>query len=185
MKKKSVKELFKRVKLLVLDVDGVLTRGDIIYDDEGRELKMFNVKDGLGIYLLGRLGIKTILLSARNSPILKKRAHDMKIAEVMGGVLPKESVLKKIIKKYNVKLENICFVGDDLIDLGVMERVGLGVAVKDAVAKVRESAQYVTKGCGGEGAVREVVDLIIKHKGLQSKLLECLKNPLHGRPSKG
>jgi 3-deoxy-D-manno-octulosonate 8-phosphate phosphatase (KDO 8-P phosphatase) len=185
MKNKKTKELFKRVKLLVLDVDGVLTKGEIIYDNEGRELKIFNVKDGLGIYLLGRLGIKTVLLSARNSSILKKRAGDMGVAEVIEGVLPKSKGLTKIIKKYNVKLENICFVGDDLIDLDVMEKVGLGVAVKDAVASLKNSAQYVTKACGGQGAVREVVDLIISCQNLSDQLFECLKNPLHRRPRKG
>ena len=80
-----LKQLFKKIKLLVLDVDGVLTKGEIIYDDKGRELKIFNVKDGLGIYLLGRVGIKTVLLSARNSPVLKRRAQDMRIAEVIAG----------------------------------------------------------------------------------------------------
>ena len=95
---KKTADLFKKVKLLILDVDGVLTRGEIIYDDWGREQKIFNVKDGLGVFLLGRVGIKTILLSAKNSPVLKKRAADMRVAEVIGGILPKESMLGKIKK---------------------------------------------------------------------------------------
>ena len=174
---KKIKDLFKKVKLLILDVDGVLTRGEIIYDDKGRELKIFNVKDGLGIFLLGKVGIKTILLSAKNSPVLKKRAADMRVAEVIGGILPKESMLGKIKKTYNVKDKDICFIGDDLIDLVLIKKVGLGIAVSDAPGVVRESARYITKKKGGEGAVREVVDLIVQAKNLDRKILKWLKDP--------
>ena len=174
---KKTADLFKKVKLLILDVDGVLTRGEIIYDDRGREQKIFNVKDGLGVFLLGRVGIKTILLSAKNSPVLKKRAADMRVAEVIGGILPKESMLGKIKKTYNVKEKDICFIGDDLIDLALIKKVGLGIAVSDAPLIVRKSARYITEKKGGEGAVREVVDLILQAKNLEKKILMWLKNP--------
>ena len=174
---KKIKNLLKNVKLLILDVDGVLTKGEIIYDDKGRELKIFNVKDGLGIFLLGKVGIKTILLSAKNSPVLRKRAADMRVVEVIGGVLPKESMLSKITKKYKVKPEQICFIGDDLIDLGLMKKVGLGIAVCDAPSAVRKAAEYITQQKGGEGAVREVVDLILEAQNLGKKILKWLKNP--------
>ncbi len=176
-KQSRVLKLFKKIKLLILDVDGVLTRGEIIYDDRGRELKVFNVKDGLGIYLLGKAGIKTILLSAKDSGVLRRRARDMGAAEVIGGVLPKECALERIKKTYRIKEEQICFIGDDLIDLGLMQRVGLAVAVRDASFGVRSKAKYITKKKGGEGAVREVVDLIIKSQGLEKRILEYLKNP--------
>ena len=174
---KNIKALFKRIKLLIVDVDGVLTRGEIIYDDKGREMKVFNVKDGLGIFLLNKVGIKTVILSAKNSSILTKRAKDMRVAEVIGGVLPKEKHLSRIQKKYKIKLDEICFVGDDLIDLGMIKRVGLGIAVFDALDSVKKAASYVTKKKGGQGAVREVVDLIIKHKNLESKVHSWLENP--------
>jgi len=174
---KKIRDLFKKIKLLILDVDGVLTRGEIIYDSQDKEAKVFNVKDGLGIFLLGKMGIKTILLSARNSPILKKRAQDMKIVEVIGGVLPKEKVLVRIKKKYKVKESEICFVGDDLIDLGMIEKVGAGVAVFDAVSSVKKASDYITKKRGGEGAVREVVDLIFKAQSLEKKIGKFIKNP--------
>jgi|TARA_B100000315_G_scaffold257894_1_gene308310 3-deoxy-D-manno-octulosonate 8-phosphate phosphatase (KDO 8-P phosphatase) len=177
---KNIKGLFAKVKLLILDVDGVLTGGEIIYDDEGRELKIFNVKDGLGIFLLGRLGIKTILLSARNSPVLKKRAKDMRVAEVLGGVMPKEKVLSGIEKKYKVKASEICFIGDDLIDIGIMKRIGCSVAVGDAHKQVKNISNYVTTKHGGQGAVREIIDLIIKHKGLEKRLVKILENPKKG-----
>ena len=173
-KKINIKELFQSVELLILDVDGVLTKGEIIYDDKGRELKKFNVKDGLGVFLLGKAGIKTILLSARNSPVLKRRAEDMGVSEVIGRILPKESVLGQIKRKYKVAEDKICFIGDDLIDLGLIRKVGIGVAVKDAVSAVKKEAQYVTAKNGGEGAVREVVDLIIKYKNLEKEIYKVL-----------
>lgn len=175
---KNKSAVFKKIKLLVLDVDGVLTRGEIIYDSTGRELKIFNVKDGLGIYLLSKMGIPTVFLSARNSAMLKKRASDMGVKEVIGGILPKEGHLKHIMRKYGVVAGHICFIGDDLIDIGMMESVGVAVAVKDAPLVVRKAADYVTFRNGGEGAVREVVDLIFKAKGLEKKVYNFVKNPL-------
>ncbi len=173
---KKLKASFYRVKLLILDVDGVLTSGHIIYDDKGGELKAFNVKDGLGVALLNRLGIKTLILSARNSPILKKRAGDMRIAEVIAGKLPKEAALEGIEKKYQVARSEICFIGDDLIDLNLVKMVGLGVAVADAHSALKKNADYITKNKGGQGAVREVVDLIIKAKKLDKKLINLLND---------
>lgn len=176
-KKVNIKSLLKKVKLLVLDVDGVLTGGEIIYDDKGRELKIFNVKDGLGIFLLHKLGIKTIFLSARNSPVLRRRAKDMRVEEVIGGILPKENMISDIKKKYRVKDDEICFIGDDLIDLGMIKRVGAGIAVADAPLVVKNGARYITKKNGGQGAVREIADLIIAAKGLEKKVFKILKKP--------
>ncbi|MCF7908678.1 MAG: HAD-IIIA family hydrolase [Candidatus Omnitrophica bacterium] len=176
-KKEIVNKLFKNIKLLILDVDGVLTKGEIIYDNEDRELKIFNVKDGLGVFLLRKLGIKTIFLSARNSKMLKRRAKDMRVAEVIGGIMPKEKTLGGIKRKYKVSEKEICFIGDDLIDLGMINRVGLGIAVNDAPPIVRKAASYVTAKNGGEGAVREVVDLIIKYQKLEKKIYRILENP--------
>lgn len=174
---RNIKQLFKKVKLLILDVDGVLTKGEIIYDSRGKEFKIFNVKDGLGVSLLGKAGIKTILLTARDSEIVKRRAWDMKAAEVIGGILPKEKNLPGIIKRYGVSADEICFVGDDLIDLELIKKVGLGVAVADAHSLVKKSAKYVTVNKGGEGAVREIVDLIFKAKNLEEKVYAWVKNP--------
>ena len=158
------------IKLLVLDVDGVLTRGEIIYTASGDELKIFNVKDGLGVYLLGCVDIPTVLLSAKDSPVLHRRARDMHVAEVIGGVLPKVRMLDYLIKKYSVSEKEICFIGDDLIDIGVIKRAGVGIAVADAVNAVKKSAMAVTSRRGGDGAVREVIDWIIEAKGLQRRI---------------
>lgn len=173
--KKDILSLFKNIKLLILDVDGVLTKGEIIYDDQGRELKIFNVKDGLGIFILRELGIKTILLTARNSNVLKKRAEDMKVAEVIGGILPKERVLDDILRRYKVKKDEICFVGDDIIDCGMVEKVGVGVAVADAHKSLKKKADYISSHRGGEGAVREIVDLIIEAKNLKRETISLFR----------
>lgn len=169
--------IFRKVKLLILYVDGVLTKGEIIYDDRGRELKIFNVKDGLGIFLLGKAGIQTVLLTARDSAVVRRRAKDMRVSEVIGGIIPKESALSKILLKYKVKPENICFMGDDLIDVGLMERVGVPVTVSDAPQTIKNYATFITSKKGGEGAVREVVELIFKAQNLENKVLELVKNP--------
>jgi len=169
--------LFKKVKLLILDVDGVLTKGEIIYDDRGRELKIFNVKDGLGIYLLGKTGIKTVFLTAKDGKVVRRRAQDMRVREVIAGILPKENVFGYLIKKYRVAKDEICFIGDDLIDAGLMQKVGIPVAVNDAPDMVKKAAKYITAKNGGEGAVREVVDLIIKAQKLEKKIYSLIANP--------
>ncbi len=171
-KKRNWNKIFKKVKLLVLDVDGVLTRGEIIYDDKGRELKIFNVKDGLGIFLLTKLGIPAVFLTAKSSVLVERRAKDMGVSEVIGGILPKIKAIDYLVEKYKVNLQSICFIGDDLIDLGVMKKVGIPVAVKNAPLEVKKIACYVTHFSGGEGAVREVVELILKAKGMWKKLVE-------------
>ncbi|MCD6583807.1 MAG: HAD-IIIA family hydrolase [Candidatus Omnitrophica bacterium] len=168
----KILERFKRVKLLVLDVDGVLTKGEIIYDNQDKELKIFNVKDGLSVFLLNKVGINTIFLTAKNSKVVRKRAKDMGVREVIGGILPKSKAIEKIKKKYKLKKDEICFIGDDLIDISAMKRVGLPIAVRDAPREVKSCALYVTKNRGGEGAVREVVEHILKAKNLWKKIVE-------------
>lgn len=159
---KKLKDAFRKVKLLLLDVDGVLTCGEIIYDNQGRELKVFNVKDGLGIYILSKFSIPAVIVTAKDSPVVRRRAKDMRIDSVIGGKLPKVNVLKGLLKKYNVKKEEVCFVGDDLIDIGLMKAVGVGVAVADAPGEVKKAARYVCGHRGGCGAVRDVVECILK-----------------------
>lgn len=163
--REEIIEKLRKIKLLLLDVDGVLTEGSIIYDSQGRELKIFNVKDGLGIFLLTQRGFPVVILSAKNSKVVKKRAKDMGIRDVFWGY-PKEKVLDKILKKYKVSAEEIAFIGDDLIDVEVAKRVGLSFAVADASPFLKEVVDFVTNNRGGKGAVREVAELIMEAKSL-------------------
>jgi 3-deoxy-D-manno-octulosonate 8-phosphate phosphatase (KDO 8-P phosphatase) len=158
--------------LLLLDVDGVLTDGRIIYDSKGRDSKFFDVHDGLGVYVLRKAGIKTILITAKGSRSIIPRARDMQVEAVFADVSPKTAVLDRIMKKYKVNLDEICFVGDDLVDLGLMKKVGFPIAVFNACSEIKQAASYITLKHGGRGAVREVAELLLKAKGAWSGVLK-------------
>ncbi len=152
----------KRIKLLIIDIDGVMTDGRIIYSIYGDELKFFDVQDGFGITLLNRAGIKSVIITAKKSRIVKLRGQDMKVAKSYQGFHDKLIPFKKILKRFKVSPEEICFIGDDLIDIPVLKRVGFAVAVPNAVSEVKDQAHYVTSKMGGRGAVREICDMILK-----------------------
>lgn len=155
----------KKIKLLLLDVDGVLTDGRIVYDSRGRDMKFFDVHDGLGVYILKKAGIPTILITAKGSRAIRPRARDMEVETVYENISPKTKALDKILKKYNVSSEEVCFLGDDLVDLCLMRSVGFPIAVLNAVAEIKQVADYITGREGGRGAVREVAELILKSQG--------------------
>lgn len=163
--KEELKNIARKVRLLLLDVDGVLTDGRIIYDSRGRDSKFFDVHDGLGVYLLKKAGIPTILITAKGSRAIRPRARDMRVEEVYADISPKSAVLSRILKKYGLSAEQICFVGDDLVDLCMMKRVGFPVAVFNAAPEIKQAASYITLKQGGRGAVREVAELILKAQG--------------------
>jgi len=167
----ELKDKAARIKLLLLDVDGVLTDGRIVYDSAGRDMKFFDVHDGLGVYALKKAGISTILITAKGSRAIGPRARDMQIEAVFADVSPKTKVLEKILGKYKVDLAQICFVGDDLVDLCLMKKVGLSVAVFNAAPEIKQAANYITIKQGGRGAVREVAELILKAQGKWQKIL--------------
>ncbi|MCX5712740.1 MAG: HAD-IIIA family hydrolase [Candidatus Omnitrophica bacterium] len=158
-------EKLKKIKILLLDVDGVLTDGRIIYDSKARDSKFFDVHDGLGVYILKKAGIKTILITAKSSRTILPRARDMRVEEVFGDVSPKTKALDIILKKYKVTTDELCFVGDDLVDLCLMKRVGFPIAVFNACQDIKKAAAYITIRHGGKGAVREVCELILKAQG--------------------
>jgi 3-deoxy-D-manno-octulosonate 8-phosphate phosphatase (KDO 8-P phosphatase) len=161
----DLKEKARKIKLLLLDVDGVLTDGKIVYDSRGRDMKFFDVHDGLGVYLLYRTGIKTILITAKSSRAILPRARDMRVEEVFADVSPKTKVLNRILTKYKVDISEVCFVGDDLVDLCLMKKVGLPIAVFNAVPEIKQAAAYISLRQGGCGAVREIAELILKSQG--------------------
>jgi len=155
----------KRVKVLILDIDGVMTDGHIIYSIYGDELKFFDVQDGFGITLLNRAGIKSVIITAKKSRIVKLRARDMNVAKAYQGHHDKLIPFNRALRKFRVKPEEVCFIGDDLIDLPILKRVGFAVAVPNAVEEVKEHAHHITSKAGGHGAVRELCDLLLKSQG--------------------
>jgi 3-deoxy-D-manno-octulosonate 8-phosphate phosphatase (KDO 8-P phosphatase) len=161
----------KRIKLLLLDVDGVLTNGSVIYHDTGAETKAFHTKDGLGITMLMDAGIEVGIVTGRTSRALRHRCDNLGISLVFEQVHDKTSVLEVISKEKGVKAEHIAFVGDDLVDIPLMKKVGLSIAVADAHETVLEHADMVTAAQGGAGAVREVCEAVLKAQGLWEKAL--------------
>ena len=155
-------EMLNNIKVLLLDVDGVLTDGGIIYNDKGAETKVFNVKDGLGLRLLMESGVRICIVTGRRSEALHHRCRNLGISDVFDGVHDKASVLNTIIEKTGAKPEQIAAMGDDLPDLPLMRRVGVAIAVADAAEPVRRTAHMITDAGGGKGAVREVCEAILK-----------------------
>jgi 3-deoxy-D-manno-octulosonate 8-phosphate phosphatase (KDO 8-P phosphatase) len=154
-----------KTKLLILDVDGVLTDGRIIMNDRGEEIKCFHVRDGHGLKLAMNAGIHVVIITGRKSRTVDHRARDLGIQEVYQGVEDKESLLKKLIQHKKVAKEQVCCMGDDLPDLPMFNQAGISVAVADASPELRKEADFVTKNRGGKGAVREVCELILKAQG--------------------
>ena len=155
-------DLCRPIELILSDVDGVLTDGGILYDNQGIEIKKFHIRDGLGIKLWQRAGHKFGVLTARTSHIVKVRASELGIDIVRQGFESKLPVAHEIFRELRLSPEQVCYIGDDLTDLPVIRHVGLGVAVADASSEVRAAARHITRLAGGQGAVREVVELILK-----------------------
>jgi len=146
---------------VITDVDGVLTDGGMYYSKDGEFLKKFNTRDAMGMELLLDLGIKTIMLTRENSNIVKARAKKIKVSELYSGVLNKKTLLKKILKKYNVKLDQVAYIGDDLNDLEIMKSVSFSVTPSNGIDQIKKISNYVCKLNGGDGAFRELADIII------------------------
>lgn len=158
--------------MLIVDVDGVLTDGRITMDERGRELVSFDVQDGSGLKYLARSAIRIVFLSGRVSPAVKFRARNLEIKEVYFGIKKKLPVLKKLMRKYKLKASEICYIGDDLLDLPLMRRVGYPVAVRNARPEVKKCSRYITRALGGHGAVREVVEKILKAQHKWNSILK-------------
>ena len=164
--------LCQNIRFVLSDVDGVLTDGGIVFDNQGIESKRFFVRDGLGIALWHRAGYQYGLLTARTSHIVKVRADELGIDMVRQGFEDKLPVAIEMIEQLGLTAEQVCYIGDDLPDLPVIQLVGLGVAVADASTEVRQSADYVTKTNGGQGAIREIVEMILKSQRRWDDLIQ-------------
>ena len=156
-----IKKKLKKIRLVITDVDGVLTDGGIFYSKNGEFLKKFNTRDSMGMELLLNCGIKTVMLTRENSEIVKKRAKKIKIVELYSGVTDKKSILPKILKNYNVRIDEIAYIGDDINDLEIMRSIGFAATPNDGNTEVKKISNYICKMKGGEGAFREIADLIL------------------------
>ncbi|MBN2293038.1 MAG: HAD hydrolase family protein [Pirellulales bacterium] len=159
---KNIEPICRSIELILSDVDGVMTDGLLVYDNQGIETKRFYVRDGIGIRLWQKAGHKFGIITLRSSQIVRSRAAELDIEIVRQGAGNKLATLQSILDETGITAERTCYIGDDLPDLPVIRKVGLGVAVADACVEVRQSAHFVTKTPGGHGAVRETVEMILK-----------------------
>ena len=166
-----------RVRMLVLDVDGVLTDGQLYFDNSGNEMKAFSTRDGLGMRCLQGCGIELALITGRQSEIVKRRAEQLGIAHVYQGSNDKLDAFLHLLEKAGIDEQAVCYAGDDWIDLPVLKRAGLAVTVADADQAVRDSVHWVTSRDGGKGAVREICNLILAAQGYDRKVFDEILNP--------
>ena len=165
--KNNALEAAKKIKLLAFDCDGVLTDGSITYDENGVEYKTFHAKDGHGLVRMVESGFITAIITARNNGTVKHRAENLHITELCQGQKYKVPVLEEIMKKYNLTYENVSYMGDDLPDLCVLEKVGLSCCPNDAVKEVQAVCNFKSSLNGGRGAVRELCDFILEAQGIE------------------
>jgi 3-deoxy-D-manno-octulosonate 8-phosphate phosphatase (KDO 8-P phosphatase) len=166
----EINEKAKKIKLLILDVDGVMTDGSIILDNDGNEYKRFHVRDGHGIKMIQRAGITVGIITGRKSKVVEMRAKELGIKEVYQRIFQKSAVYEELLKKYDCTDENAAFMGDDIVDQELVKRAGLTAAPSDAEEEIKELTDLVMKRGGGRGAVREFIDIILKSSGLWERV---------------
>ncbi len=165
-------QLASIIKLVIFDIDGVLTNGTLFFDNNGQEYKAFNSKDGHGLRMLMECGLQVAIITGRQSKLVEHRMHDLGIDIVYQGYRDKRPAFDKLLKETGLKPENIAYMGDDVIDLPVMKQVGMAIAVQDAHSFVIQHADYVTEKPGGSGAAREAIEFILQSQGLLNEKLE-------------
>jgi 3-deoxy-D-manno-octulosonate 8-phosphate phosphatase (KDO 8-P phosphatase) len=171
MVKESAIEAAKKIKMLVFDVDGVMTDGSITYDEDGKEYKTFNAKDGHGIVRMNKAGFITAIITARNNGTVKHRAENLNFTELYQGYKYKLPALEELLEKYNLSLENVSYMGDDLPDICILAGVGLAACPNDAVKEVQDICNFKSKYNGGKGAVRELCDFILDAQGIEKEYI--------------
>lgn len=162
--KNSIVVKCKKIKLVITDVDGVLTDGGRYYSEKGEVMKKFHVRDGMGINILLRNKIKTVIITKENSKIVKKWAKDMNVTKVYSNVIKKESIINQITKEFSIKPSEIAYIGDDVNDVEIAKKVGLSATPKDGIITMKKITHYICTLGGGQGAFRELSDLILTQK---------------------
>lgn len=165
-------EKARKIRMLLLDVDGVLTNGQVLLTPDGEELKNFSIHDGFGIVCAMKAGIRIGIISGRSSPSLKRRCDELKIEDLYMDTMEKLPVLNRIIEKYGLSFEQVAFIGDDVPDLPVLLRVGLSVAPRNAHYQVKSRVDLLLMKSGGEGAVRELTDFLLVAQKKEGTILE-------------
>ncbi len=160
----KIQKKCKKIRLLVTDVDCVLTDGGMYYTGKGDVMKKFHTRDGMGVTLLRKHEIPTIIITKEKTPMVRNWAKKMKIKKIYDGIRTKENLLEKIIQVYNLKSNEIAYIGDDVNDINLMKLVGFSVSPKDGIPPARKTADYISNCKGGEGVLREVADLILSVK---------------------
>jgi 3-deoxy-D-manno-octulosonate 8-phosphate phosphatase (KDO 8-P phosphatase) len=160
--RKHAHEKAQKVKMILLDVDGVLTDGSIIYSSNCGEIKVFNAQDGYGIVRAIELGLKVGIITGRESEIIKKRASELGVHELIQNAIDKVKPFQNLLAKYNLKPEEFCYIGDDILDIPLLKIVGFSAAPANARSEVKRIVDYVASSSGGNGAVREIIDFILK-----------------------
>jgi 3-deoxy-D-manno-octulosonate 8-phosphate phosphatase (KDO 8-P phosphatase) len=168
--KKDIKTRARKIRLLLMDVDGVLTPGYMVVADSGKQIKIFDVQDGFGIMLWHKAGLKSAIITAGKTPATAHRAGILNIDKVYQNAKDKLVAYNKLKKEFYVRDEEICFIGDDLIDMPVLKRAGFSCSVNNGHDAIQPYAHYRCKAKGGRGAVREVIDIILESKGLWDKV---------------
>lgn len=166
-----IKEKAEHIKMLIVDIDGVMTDGRIVINDQGEEIKTFNAKDGQGLKLLMESGIEVAIISGRASKAVERRAADLGIRSLYQGIHDKGTLCADLIREKRLKKQEVACIGDDLPDIPMFQHVGLSIAVADAAQEVRDTAHLVTKKGGGKGAVREICEIILKAQGSWDHLI--------------
>jgi 3-deoxy-D-manno-octulosonate 8-phosphate phosphatase (KDO 8-P phosphatase) len=172
---KTLAERCAGIEMLVLDVDGVLTDGSIIYSDTGMELKKFHVRDGSGLKVWHKLGKRAAIITGRSSRAVDIRAAELEIAPVIQGAASKFRAYRQLLEQTGFRPDQVCAMGDDLADLPLLRNCGLAVAVADACGEAKADAHHITRAAGGKGAVREVIEFILGCQGLWRPLIERLR----------
>ena len=164
--KKNIITKCSSIKLMITDVDGVLTDGGMYYSEKGESFKKFNTRDGMGVKLLRNHKIPVVIITGENSKIVLKRAKKLLIKDVFIGIKKKELLLSKICKKYDINKNNIAYIGDDINDLEILKQVGFSACPADGISIIKKNVDYICKSKGGEGVLREIADLIISYQNL-------------------
>lgn len=171
-----MKQKIQQIKMILFDVDGVLCSGDISYLDNGAEIKTFDVQDGMGITLARLAGLKTGIITGRKSEAIERRAEELKIDVLKQGSFNKLDPYSEVKEQFGFDDKEICYIGDDVLDIPILDLVGFSAAVPNAREEVKAICDYVTVSKGGRGAVREIIDLILKRQGKFDQLVESLIN---------